>query len=89
MDYDSASRVISLKKGGSYEPDGSELVIGEDRSATAVRSDQPVKVDGQDAKLTAYNLGGNNFFKLRDLGDALNFRVDYDSETRTVLIYGS
>lgn len=88
VDYDSASRVIDLKKGGSYEPDGSELVIGEDRSATAVRSNQPVKVDGQDVKLTAYNLGGNNFFKLRDLGDALGFGVDYDSETRTVLIYG-
>ncbi|MCR4772549.1 MAG: hypothetical protein K5855_09600 [Oscillospiraceae bacterium] len=86
VDYDSASRVISLQKGGSYEPDGSELVIGEDRSSTAVRSDQPVKVDGRDAELTAYNLGGNNFFKLRDLGEALDFGVDYDSETRTVLI---
>ncbi|MBO4330909.1 MAG: hypothetical protein J5827_02415, partial [Oscillospiraceae bacterium] len=88
VDYDSVSRVISLKRGGSYEPDGSELALGGDSSASAVRSDQPVTVDGREVKLTAYNLGGYNFFGLRELGDALGFGVDYDSETRTVLICG-
>ena len=36
--------------------------------------------------LTAYNLAGNNFFKLRDLGKALNFDVDYDGSTATMIV---
>ena len=35
---------------------------------------------------TAYNIGGNNYFKLRDLGQALGFNVTWDDATRTVSI---
>ena len=31
-------------------------------------------------------IGGNNFFKLRDLGTALNFDVDYDGATSTMIV---
>lgn len=87
VDYDSATRVISLARDAKYAPDGSELRKGVDNSATVVLSNQPVTVDGESVSLKAYNLGGSNFFKLRDLGDALGFTVDYDSASRTVLIY--
>lgn len=33
-----------------------------------------------------YTLVGNNYFKLRDLGTALNFDVDYDAATKTMII---
>ena len=32
------------------------------------------------------DLGGSNFFKLRDLGAALNFDVDYDDTTATMIV---
>jgi hypothetical protein len=31
-------------------------------------------------------IGGNNFFRLRDLGAALDFGVDYVEQTRTVIV---
>ncbi len=84
--YDSATRTITCTTGKAYEANGSELVIGDDLSATAVKSNQPLYVNGALSTIKAYNLGGNNFFQLRELGQALDFVVDYDSATRTVII---
>jgi len=36
--------------------------------------------------LKAYNIDGNNYFKLRDLGDALDFNVDWNQELQTINI---
>ena len=36
--------------------------------------------------IVTYNLGGNNFFKLADLGAALGFGVAYDEDSRTMLV---
>ena len=86
LEYDAAARQIVLTTGEAYTPDGSELTAGEDQSATAVRSSQSLTIDGEAASLTAYNIGGNNYFMLRDLGEALGFEVDYDAATRTMIV---
>ena len=36
--------------------------------------------------MTAYNINGNNYFKLRDIGMALNFDVSWDSNLKGVVI---
>lgn len=41
---------------------------------------------GQSADPTIYNIGGNTYFKLRDLGRLLNFGVTYDKATNSVHI---
>jgi hypothetical protein len=84
--YDADKKMISCATGAAYVPDGTELKIGEDKSATAVPSTQSLFIDGKASSLSAFNIGGNNFFKLRELGTALNFNVDYDDATRTMLI---
>lgn len=45
---------------------------------TATLSHQPIYVDGQQASLTAYSIGGNNYVKLRDVGEAVGFNVYWD-----------
>lgn len=60
-------------------------------AAPAVRSNQPVVVDGSPVALAAYNIQGNNYVKLRDVAAVLRstesaFDVGYDSATRTVTI---
>ena len=45
---------------------------------TATLSSQPVYVDGQQAELEAYIIHGNNFVKLRDIGEAVGFNVYWD-----------
>jgi hypothetical protein len=86
LTYDEAKKAISCTTAKAYTPDGSELVIGADKSASAVLSNQSLYIDGKLASLTAFNIGGNNFFKLRELGDALKFTVGYDEATKTGMI---
>ena len=47
----------------------------------AERSSQPIYVDGQQVQLEAYNIGGNNYVKLRDVGKAVGFNVSWDGST--------
>ena len=53
---------------------------------TASLSDQPIYVNGQPVAMTAYSIGGNNYVKLRDIGKAVDFAVDYDGSTNSVHI---
>ena len=86
--YDSAKKVVSIVTGEEYDPNGSEMdVSGGDKSGTAVPSTQTILIDGAErSDLSVYNIGGNNYFKLRDLGTALGFKVDYDSASNTAII---
>ena len=84
--YDEETGLISVESGKSYVPVGGELAPGADKSATCKPSSQSLMIDGYSADLTAYNLGGNNFFKLRDLGNTLGFYVGYDQETDTAML---
>lgn len=52
----------------------------------AVTSSQKVFVDNQEVTIEAYNIAGNNYYKLRDLGDTLGFSVDYDERSDSVVI---
>ena len=47
---------------------------------------QRVTLDGQQIELTGYNIGGNNYFKLRDIGKEVGFNVSWNGDTRTVEI---
>ena len=44
----------------------------------AAISNQPVYVDGQRVYMTAYAIGGSNYVKLRDVGEAVGFNVYWD-----------
>ena len=41
-------------------------------------SNQPIYVDGQRVSMTAYAIGGANYVKLRDVGEAVGFNVYWD-----------
>ncbi|MCR4567241.1 MAG: copper amine oxidase N-terminal domain-containing protein [Pseudobutyrivibrio sp.] len=84
--WDEASATISVTTGEAYTAVGGELSIGADKSVTAVESSQKLIINGNAVDLTAYNIGGNNFFKLRELGMALGFEVDYDEATTTMQV---
>ena len=55
-------------------------------SLAARPSSQPIYVDGQRVDMTAYNIGGNNYVRLRDIGRAVDFGVTYDAATNSVYI---
>ena len=86
--YDEVKKTVSIVTGEEYVPDGSEMDLsGGDKSATAKPSTQPILINGTvRSDLSVYNIGGNNYFKLRDLGTALGFKVDYDAASNTAII---
>ena len=53
---------------------------------TANPTSQTFYVNGQEMKFEAYEIHGNNFVKLRDIGKAVNFSVAYDAATNSVRI---
>ena len=87
ISFDEQSNAVAVVSGKEYTPVGGELARGQDQSKTAVVSKQSVLIDGKAADgLSIYNIGGNNYFKLRDLGDALGFTVDYDADSNTAIV---
>ena len=49
-------------------------------------SSQKFYLNDQRISLTAYEIGGSNYVKLRDIGQAVDFGVTYDAATNTVTI---
>ena len=84
--YDAKTQAISLTTGQPYTAVGGELTALPAGDQKAVPTPSAVYVDGKQVSLTAYNINGNNYFKLRDLGQALGFYVGWNDSTRTVVV---
>lgn len=81
--YDGAVQVGTKQP---YKPEGGELAGVPTANASALTSNDAVYIDGTQAQLTVYKIDGVNYFKLRDLGNALGFQVGYDAATKTASI---
>ena len=55
-------------------------------SLKATLSTNRILVDGQEVRLTAYNINGNNYVMLRDVGKAVGFNVYWDSDAKCVQV---
>ena len=53
---------------------------------TAERSTNRILVDGQEVRLTAYNINGNNYVMLRDVGKTVGFEVYWDGDAKCVQV---
>lgn len=85
--FDAESNAVTVVPGGDYVPVGGELERGKDLSKTAVASKQSVLINGEAVEgISVYNIGGNNYFKLRDLGSALGFTVAFDADANTAIV---
>ena len=52
----------------------------------AERSTNRIFVDGQEVQMEAYVINGNNYVKLRDIGEQVGFNVYWDNDARCVQI---
>ena len=82
--WDGDANAISLTSGQPYEIVGGEMEQGDGADKAASPTTSTVFLDGRELSLTAYNIGGNNFFRLRDLMSALDIGVTWDGETSTI-----
>ena len=84
--FDGTRNTVVVKTGEAYAPVGGELATGTDNAASAVVSPQSIEIDGKTAALTAYNIGGANFFGLRALEPYLGYTVGWDAAANTATI---
>ena len=77
---------IVITPGKHYTTVGGELKAGDGKSKACNLNKSPVFLNGNLKNMTAYNINGNNYFKLRDIGMALNFDVSWDSNLKGVVI---
>lgn len=73
---------ILITTGQSYTPNGTERIMSFSGQQTYEKTATTTLVDGQAVELDSFVLkddegGGHTFFKLRDLGKALGFTVDW------------
>ena len=81
--YSEETNGVILTSGSGYSANGQENVALGTPLEVGV-STQQIFVDGTEAQLMAYNIDGNNYVMLRDMGLLFDFGVTYSVETETV-----
>ncbi len=88
VDWNGETNMVAIHTGKTYESNGSQLNTSDhDKSSTAVVSSQTIQIDGNTVTdLSVYNINGSNYFKLRELDNALGFALDFDAAANAVII---
>lgn len=85
--WDGSKNAIVIATGKSYKPAGGEInVSGKMTSKDDVVNTSSVYINVSEVKLQAYSIDGFNYFKLRDLGQAINFSVVWDAKANAIVI---
>ena len=79
--YDGTKNAVTLTTGQGYDKQPGDLAgAAKGGDQTAIPSNDAIYVDGQKMNVKVYKINGSNYFKLRDLGKALDFRVGWSAE---------
>lgn len=87
--WDGEKGAVNIVSNQAYEAVGGELTPSDGSAKNGQVNTASVYVDGYWVLLSGYNIGGNNFVKLRDLAKVLDFGVSWDGTTGTVVIDGN
>ena len=79
--YDGGANAVTATSGQSYEAVGTELAgAAQGGNKNAMASNDSIYINGSKASVEVYKIDGSNYFKLRDLGKALDFYVGWTAE---------
>jgi hypothetical protein len=85
--WDQKTKAIQLLEGVGYTVTGGELtfsnISGKINASVATSN---IYIGDQEADLSAFVINEYNYFKLRDIGEALHLGVGYDATNNTIMI---
>ncbi len=84
--WDGSANAINMLSGKPYTAVGGELAQGDGAGKFATVNTATVYLDGRPVSLLAYTINQNNYFKLRDVGQAFDFDVTWDGARNTIVI---
>ena len=85
--YDSNINAIKIETSAGYIPESTETDAVQNVVQTeeiAIPTPQTVYVNGRQIKPEGYAINGSAYLKLRDIGEMIPFRVEYDSAAQIV-----
>lgn len=85
VDYDEATQTVEISTTRTA-PSTEGITDTSVSGAVAKVSNQRIAVDGIYVNMKAYQIDGNNYVKLRDVGLQVNFGVNYDTANNRVVI---
>lgn len=84
--WDENLSAITISKGVKYTIVGGELSEDNGAALNVEQNSAPVYADGEEKEVLSYNINGNTYFKIRDIGDMVGFAVDWDGDAQAVII---
>ena len=85
--WDGDNNAINLLTKKMYTSVGGELKVKANTTTTdAIISPSKIYVNGNQTEFLVYTIGGNNYFKLRDVGKVINFGVTWDGGNNIIKI---
>ncbi|MBC7958417.1 MAG: hypothetical protein H7X94_00995, partial [Vallitaleaceae bacterium] len=83
--WDGTKHTINITINKAYTITGAELTVSSNPTAKEAKpTTSKVYVNGIEVSFTGYNISGNNYFKLRDIGKTIDFEVMWDGNTNTI-----
>ena len=82
--WDAEKGMIGLVSAKGYTEVGGELAAGDGTDKSAVIFQGGILKDGGEVKALAYNINGNNYFKLRDICKLFDIGVAWDGAANTI-----
>jgi hypothetical protein len=86
VEWDESLDAISVSTGIKYTIVGGELDYDQSTVLVVEENEAPIYVDGDEMQVTAYNINGSNYFKIRDLADMIGFEVDWDGDQQAIIL---
>jgi hypothetical protein len=84
--YSVATRTVTLTSGGIYTPLGDELQDNLVDPVNSIVSSQRILLGGKLVEVLAYNIGGYNYLRLRDLAIMFDFNIEFVEETGVITL---
>jgi hypothetical protein len=86
VEWDEVNEAIRIIPGADYVVIGGELSGEADGSFKAVENSTPIYINDKRTAITAYNINGSSYFKIRDIADAAGFDISWDESSQTINI---
>ena len=86
VSWDDVDKAIALTSGKAYTSVGGKMSAKGTSAKKPILSSVKIVLDGEVNVLNAYNIDGNNYFKLRDIGETFDFAVEWNEAENTIAI---
>ena len=86
VEWESNLNAIRIYPNTNYVVIGGELSNDIENEMNVAQSDTPIYVNDRKTAITAYNINGSSYFKIRDIGDAVGFDIWWDGDSQTINI---